>query len=72
MCIKVAKAFTESIDIGFTNLFEIYATVPVQSLKTCDKDDSARDEPCAAALNVKELLGTEIATETSLSDCNFA
>lgn len=57
---KVAEPLFESLHIGFADFRQRHTSVPVQRAKAGDKHSRRRRQARSPALDVVELLGTEV------------
>ena len=68
MAVQVLQTLRKSCGIGLLDEVEAYAAVHLQTLCGSHDDHQTGQEVSLAALDVEELLGTEVGTEACLSD----
>ena len=71
MLVEVGKSLLESFAVRLLDVLNWYTAVHLQALSCCYNYSELRLQSALAALDVEELLGTKVGTESSLSDYIF-
>ena len=66
MTIQVLQALPEPVGIGFLDMVKSHATMHLQSLCRSHDNHQLRLQASLTALDIKELLSTQVGTEASL------
>ena len=72
MLVEVGKSLLESFAVRLLDVLNRHSAVHFQSLGCCYNDSELRLQSALATLDVEELLGSEVGTESSLCDYIFA
>ena len=71
MLVEVGKSLLESFAVRLLDVLNWYSAVHLQALSCCYNDSELRLQSALATLDVEELLGSKVGTESCLSDDIF-